>query len=248
MPLGRIAEIWRYPVSGLQGERLVQGEVLKMGIAGDHAYVLRRRDGGKVLDPISHSSSSVEREGQRGMLELAAILSGDPKGEHDVVIRTAGITIYSSKSPDDTETLSDALGRSVELVRYPRIVESRVRAGRALHLLTDFSLEQMRRAYPAGEFDARRFRPNFLMAVEDGVSGCVEEGWIGKDLDLGGQARLHVEKANVRCKMTAMKQAGMREDEGILQAIRHENSNNLGVMCAVLREGIVRVGDPVSLA
>jgi uncharacterized protein YcbX len=247
MLLGRLAEVWRYPVSGLQGEKLTEAQVLKAGIAGDHIYVLRSRDQGKVLDPKSHSSSLAETEGLRGMLEFASTLSGHPNGEHEITIATAGRTIYSSKSPDDTGALSEALGCRVELVRYPRIVESRVRAGRTLHLLTDSSLRQMKRMYPVGDFDVRRFRPNILVTVEDGLSGYAEEAWIGKDLDLG-EVRLRIKEANVRCRMTTMKQAGIREDVGILQTIKRENSNNLGVMCTVLGEGVVRVGDPVSLA
>jgi uncharacterized protein YcbX len=54
-------------------------------------------------------------------------------------------------------------------------VESRVRAGRTLHILTNASIEQMKRTYPAGDFDPRRFRPNILMTVDEGLTGYVEE-------------------------------------------------------------------------
>lgn len=244
---GRVVAIWRYPVSGLQGERIPQAKITKAGVAGDHLYVLRNLDSGRVMDPVSHSSSSGEVEGASQMLELSATMVGDPDGEHDVVITRAGEVLYSSAARADTGALSAALGHPVELVKYPRIVEARVRAGRTLHPITDASLGEMRRRYPAGDFDPRRFRPNMLMTVETGASGFAEQEWVGGDLDFG-VVRLHVEKANVRCKVTTMKQDGVPEDEGILRTIQRENSSNLGVMCTVSAEGLVGVGDGASLA
>jgi hypothetical protein len=83
VPLGRVAEIWRHPVSGLQGERLTRGEVVRTSIAGDHAYVLRGKEWDKILDPITHSSSLGETAGLYNTLGFAAAtLSGDPAGEH----------------------------------------------------------------------------------------------------------------------------------------------------------------------
>jgi uncharacterized protein len=248
MLLGRVAEIWRYPVSGLQGEKLGECRVGQSGIAGDHLYVLKSREGGKILDPLSHSSSLKGPEGRRNMLEFRAALSEDGNGKDELVIEEAGKALYTSRNPDGIEALSDALGGLVEIIRYPRIVESRVRAGRTLHLLTDSSLHQMRWVYPVGDFDARRFRPNILITSENGSSGFVEEGWIGRDLVLGDRVRLHVEKANLRCKVTGMKQAGIDEDVGILQTIQRGNSGNLGVMCSVLEGGELRAGDPVLAA
>jgi uncharacterized protein len=248
MPLGRVGQIWRYPVSGLQGEKLDEGKVIHTGVAGDHVYVLRSKAQSKILDPISHSSSMGGAPAAHGMLELAATLSGDPAGEHDLTIQADGQTIFSSRKQSDTRLLSDSLGRDIELVRYPRIVESRVRAERTLHLLTNASIEQMKLRYPEGDFDARRFRPNIVVTVDDGLKGFAEEGWVGRELELGAEVRLLVTQANSRCKVTTMKQAGVKEDDGILRAIKTGNANNLGVMCTVAREGVLRVGDQVSLA
>jgi|HubBroStandDraft_2_1064218.scaffolds.fasta_scaffold344887_2 MOSC domain-containing protein YiiM len=45
-----------------------------------------------------------------------------------------------------------------------------------------------------------------------------------------------------------MKQQGIKDDPQMLQTIQRENGGNLGVMCTVLAEGFVRVGDGVTLA
>src|SRR5208283_651872 len=158
MTLGRVAEIWRYPVNGLQGEKLAEGRVLTTGISGDHLYVLRDLRTNRVLDPKSHPFSWGESLGHPTMLDLEARLYGEPDGEHEVRIGTPETGICTTGDPGMNRLISATLGDDVELVRYPRIVESRVRSGRTLHLLTTASLASMRRAYPEGDFDVRRFR------------------------------------------------------------------------------------------
>jgi uncharacterized protein YcbX len=247
MRLGRVAEVWRYPVNGLQGENLTASVVLTTGISGDHLYAIRDTRTNKVLDPKSYPFSWGESLGKPAMLELSAKLSGEPEGEHEVSIAASGRTICTTKDPEMNRLISAALGDSLELVRYPRFAESRVRSGRALHLLTTASLARMSRLYPGGDFNPRRFRPNIIVATEDDADGCVEEGWVGKDISLGG-IRLHVEKPNMRCKVTTMRQPGIREDPRILETIQRENGSNLGVLCTALIEGSLRVGDSVALA
>ena len=45
-----------------------------------------------------------------------------------------------------------------------------------------------------------------------------------------------------------MRQPGVAEDARILQTIQSVHGSNLGVMCTALTEGVMRVGDPVSVA
>ena len=247
MSLGRVTEIWRYPVNGLQGERLAEGRVLKTGISGDHLYAIRDVRSNRILDPKSHPFSWGESLGRPTVLELAAALSGEPEGEHQVSIEALGRTIVTTRDPEMNQRISAALGEELEFVRYPRFTEARVSSGRTLHLLTTASLRRMSTAYPGGDFTPRRFRPNIVVATERAVDGFVEDGWAGRDIRLGG-IRLHVEKPNVRCKVTTMRQPGIEEDSKILEAIQKENGGNLGVMCTALTEGNLRVGDPVTLA
>lgn len=244
MRAGAVSAIWRYPVSGLQGEKLPKCTITERGVAGDHVYALRTKTRPPILDPLTQLSSSVRTTGLPGMLELNARIEGDPLGEHLLSIFSDGTRIYSSDTVD-TGDLSELLGLQVEVVSYPRIVESRVRAGRTLHLLTDASLKRMRSLYPAGDFDERRFRPNIVVRAQG--DGFVEDRWLHREVELGDEVRVFVTKSNIRCKMTTMKQAGLTEDKGILRTIERENSNRLGVMCTVAKEGSLSVGSEVSL-
>src|SRR5262249_26355758 len=60
-----------------------------------------------------------------------------------------------------------------------------------VHVLTTATLDRLRALYPQGRFEVRRFRPNIVLACP-GAEGFVEQGWIGRTLVLGGEARLRI--------------------------------------------------------
>jgi uncharacterized protein YcbX len=247
LTLGRVAELWRYPVSGLQGERLTAAQILPEGIEGDHAYVVRSKELDRVLGPTSNPGASGETAGSLGMLDFSSLLVGDLQDDHSIIIRSPEGRDYATKDSDVNDEVSNLLHHRVEVVRYPRMVESRIRSGRTLHLLTTSSLEEMRRHYPQGDFDVRRFRPNIVVSVQRGLPGFVEEGWVGKNVIMGDSVELKVEKPNTRCSLTTMSQAGIREDQGILRTIERVNERKLGVMCTVVRGGLLSVGDEITV-
>src|SRR5271165_5949412 len=108
MILGRVAEIWRYPVNGLQGEKLTEATVLETGIFGDHLYAIRDKISGKVLDPKSYSFSWGKSLGQPKMLDLTARLSGEAKS--GIAIESPERAICTTDQPDANERISASLG------------------------------------------------------------------------------------------------------------------------------------------
>jgi uncharacterized protein YcbX len=75
-----------------------------------------------------------------------------------------------------------------------------------VHLLTTATLDRLRELYPAGRFEVRRFRPNIVMQNESGVSGFVENAWIGHTLAIGDEVRLAITRPCSRCIMTTLPQ------------------------------------------
>jgi uncharacterized protein YcbX len=115
-----------------------------------------------------------------------------------------------------------------------------------VHLLTTASLAAMSRHAPDTAWDARRFRPNFLIETADGVEGLVESGWGGRTLRVGGLA-LKCEMPAPRCSMTIQAQAGLPKDPRVLRTIVREGGQNLGLYANVESAGRVSVGDEVEL-
>jgi uncharacterized protein len=116
-----------------------------------------------------------------------------------------------------------------------------------VHLLTTATLDRLRGAYPQGQFDVRRFRPNLVVTPAAGASGFVEDDWIGHTLAIGETVRIRVTGACPRCVMTTLAQSDLPKDNGILRSAAQQNRANVGVYAAVVRGGEVRRGDPVRL-
>lgn len=116
-----------------------------------------------------------------------------------------------------------------------------------VHVLTTATVERLERIYPAGRFDVRRFRPNFVVQSAKGQTGFIENDWIGKTIQIGDEVQLKITGLCPRCVMTTLPQNGLPKDTGILRAAAQHNGANVGVYASVTRAGFVRKGDPVQV-
>ena len=94
----------------------------------------------------------------------------------------------------------------------------------------------------AADFDARRFRPNFVLDPGTDGKGFVEFDWAGKTFRLGS-ARIRIDMPTVRCVMTTLSQPGLEKDPSVLRTIVSQAEQNLGVYASVIEAGEVRLGD-----
>lgn len=243
--LGVVQELWRYPVMGLRGERVQEAEIAQRGILGDRTYVLYSDHASKVVDPVKYRYAWGETLTAPGLLDLSAEFTSSPSisSAPSVSITIPDGNRISSDDPEFEAVLSEALHQKLKLLNYPPVAEARIKSGRALHILTNSSLEAIKGLYPTGDFDVRRFRPNIV--IDTPLEGFPEEDWVGSTILVGGEVRLKVEKPNKRCKLITMKQGEILVDEKIYETISTKHDNTLGAMCSVLGEGRVRVGDQV---
>jgi uncharacterized protein YcbX len=115
-----------------------------------------------------------------------------------------------------------------------------------LHLLTTRSLETLAGLTPASQIDARRFRPNLLIEVDDGVSGFPEIDWCGKGIAIG-RLELQIVMPMMRCAMTTHAQGELPKDPTIMRTLVRESGMNLGVGAQILQAGEISVGDELVL-
>ena len=115
-----------------------------------------------------------------------------------------------------------------------------------VHIVTTSTIDQLRKLYPEGRFEARRFRPN-LVVDTDKATGFVENDWAGKTLAIGDEVRLEIANACPRCVMTTLAQGDLPKDYGILSTIVQKNKGNVGVYAKVVQGGKVCRGDSVRL-
>ncbi|WP_233517661.1 MOSC domain-containing protein [Geodermatophilus marinus] len=226
----RVAELWRYPVKSLQGERLDVAEVGPEGLAGDRQWALFDRGTGLGLTAR----------------RVPALLFGSarlrPDGELQVVLPDGSATT-------EDDVLSDWLGRSVALRRadgsapsyeVPDDEEQRWEAfegaAGAFHDSAAARVTLLSTG-TTGAWDRRRFRANVVL------EGAGEDSLVGSRVRLGG-AVLDVGLAVPRCVMVTRPQpGGIDRDTSVLKTIHRERGGTLAVGALVARPGTVRVGD-----
>jgi uncharacterized protein YcbX len=125
-------------------------------------------------------------------------------------------------------------------------------------LLTTSALAAMKAQHPTGDWDVARFRPNFLIELDDesAAADVPENGWSGRRLSVGSVV-LEVTIPSPRCVMTTLAQPGLPRDRDILKTIARANRVEvstwggrwacLGAYAAVVEPGFVSVGDEVRL-
>lgn len=123
----------------------------------------------------------------------------------------------------------------------------------ALHVITESTLGRLREISPESDFDARRYRPNVVLA--DTEPGFVENDWPGREMTLGSDVRVAFTFQTMRCVMTTMAQEELPEDRNTLRTVAKNNRIQIekpevagtwacaGVYADVSAGGEVSVGD-----
>jgi hypothetical protein len=114
-----------------------------------------------------------------------------------------------------------------------------------LHLITTATLQTLGHGVPT-RADARRFRPNVLVAAPDGAGALPETAWCGRRLGVG-DAVVAIGVATPRCVMTTLETDGLPKDPAVLRAIVRDGDQCAGVYATVVTPGPVAVGDPIVL-
>jgi len=111
--VGTVAEVWRFPVKSMAGERLQAAEVSAGGVLGDRAYALIDDETGKVV-----SAKSVRHF--PGILNCKARFAAKPKAGEPappVRIELPDGKVVASDGGEAEAALSALFGRAVTLAR-----------------------------------------------------------------------------------------------------------------------------------
>lgn len=229
---GTVAELWRYPVKSMLGERLASLRCDARGVAGDRWYAIRDAAGKFGSGKNSRRFRQID-----GLFELQSAYRGDV-----VEIRLPGGALLRGDDADVHNALSQVLGQPVELAREAQV--SHLDAA-PIHVLTTASLRWLQAALPAVGIDARRFRPNVVIEVP-GVAPT-EQAWIGRRLRIGDAVELQVTDATERCGMIAFAQSELAHAPSVLRYVTQYAGLKFGVYARVVTPGTIQKGDRAAL-
>jgi len=266
--VGSVGTLHRYPVKSMMGEELNASMVGPKGLVGDRLFALSDPSTGKVAsakNPAKWPNLFSFRATYSAPLEA-------PGHIPPVLITLPDGGTVSSQDTNVEDVLSGALGKPVRFLTHapesgtleeywpdieglPKRDEVTDEAMPSetffdlaiVHILTTATLDELRRLYPEGRAEVRRFRPNIVVATGPTVSGFVEEGWIGKVLAIGDEVKFKITGPCPRCVMTTLPQGDLPKDAGILRTALHHNQAHVGVYASVIKGGKIRRGDAVRL-
>jgi uncharacterized protein len=267
---GSVVALWRYPVKSMLGEELNATEITRRGLVGDRQFAVIDRVTGKVAGAKNPRKWGNFFEFQAAYTETPHPVSKLPA----VRLTLPDGSQTTSEQPDLVHKLSRALGREVAFARIESGASSKNQAEEywpdleglefrdtvtdfelpegtffdlaVVHLLTTSTLDRLRKLYPEGRFEARRFRPNIVVSTPG--QGFVENDWVGHTIAIGDEVRLQISGTCGRCVMTTLAQGDLPKDPGILRTAAQKNNANVGVYADVIAGGTIRRGDRVALA
>lgn len=266
--VGKVAELWRYPVKSMRGTRLPRLQLSQQGSVGDRVLALRDLTNGRIA-----SCKRLPR-----LLQFRATLS-----DCDGRIRIEGPGRFAMWADDPAASghISSIIGRQVQLESRPepdgkadidrRTVFGDVPVSQmkpewtpesmpdffalrpdsffeigAVSVLASGSLERLGRlSGGAAAVDRRRFRSNVLIDTGPGSERFVEEEWVGGSLRIGAQVVLDQFEPILWCVTATLAQEDLPRDLGVLRTTARQHGGCLGTYAAVRQPGEIRVGDPV---
>src|SRR4051794_820208 len=120
--VGTVAEIWRYPVKSMGGERLAQSAIATRGLHADRMWAVR--------DVVLDTFTTARR--WPVLLQCSARFVDDPTGRsaepgdvREVIVTFPNGTEVSSSDPAIDEHLSELIGKPARLESLPALSEKR---------------------------------------------------------------------------------------------------------------------------
>ena len=227
--VARVAELWRYPVKSMAGERLSAAAVGWHGLAGDRRWAFVRND-----TPRSGFPWLTIRE-QALMLQYRPALRDLSRPDHsDVWVRTP--------EGEELDVIDPAL--AMQLAPGARAIKLDRGAfdTSPISLLSRQSVSGVA-ALVGTELEARRFRVNVVLEADGGFP---EDEWVGATLEIGS-ARIRIDRRDQRCVVVNVDPVSTQRDSSILQAIARERQSRLGVYGSTVSPGWIEPGDAVRI-
>jgi uncharacterized protein len=228
--LGRVVNLWRYPVKSMAAEPLAEVEVSWHGFAGDRRWAF-------VRDGVPQSGFPWLTLRERPDLNhyLPSLVDPAQPDKSATTVRTPSGVVFDVTDPALAAELSPDGARAIKQNRgifdtFP------------LSLVTTQTIARLGEMVGV-PLDVHRFRPNILVEAAD-EAPFQEDDWVGCVLRIGGMA-MRVDKRDGRCVVITIDPVTTERNPAILRTVARDRQGCLGVYGSTVTPGRVAVNDTV---
>ena len=230
--VGTVSGLWRYPVKSMAAEPLTSAEVSWTGVPGDRRWAFVRPGSQRNGFPW-HTI----REHPAMCRYVPRLTEPTRPDKSPVEVRTP---VGETRSITDP-ALAAEIGADVRVMRLDRGLFDAM----PVSLIATSTVSALC-ALAGVPSNALRFRPNLLI-TPDPDHAYAEDGWVGTVLRIG-DAEVRVDRRDVRCVIVNVDPDTGRPDAALLTSIPRSRQACAGVYGSTVRPGMIRVGDPVTIA
>ncbi|MBE7529915.1 MAG: MOSC domain-containing protein [Chloroflexi bacterium] len=234
MEIGRVREIWRYPVKSMAGESLEEARVSWHGLDGDRRAAFVRGD--------DHSGFPWLTARQVPELVRYRPFYRDPDDvrHSPLLVETPDERHLALDDAELQAELAGLYGRPLSLIRIKRGVFDSL----PLSLMSTATLATLDERLDFA-LDGRRFRQNIIIETFDGRP-FAEESWVGSALAIG-EVQVWLNQRIERCQMINVDPDTAVRTSATLKLVAQTRDNCAGMGCTPQSTGWIQVGDVVRL-
>jgi hypothetical protein len=250
----RVAQLWRYPVKSLLGERLPALSLVADGVDGDRVWGIRDENDGRILTARREPRLlfAASRVGAQGLplitlpdgQELAGLGPSTDSALSAWLGRPVTLVAAAASDASCAEYFADATDDTSQAIEWTMPKGRFVDAFPVL-VMTTAGLRGAGAAYSAGAWEVRRFRPNVLIDLDG--QGWLEDAWAGRCLRVR-EAKLLPRRRCIRCTMVTRAQPGLDRDVNIYKTLHRTHGGEAGMWTQVTQPGSIAEGDVVEIA
>jgi uncharacterized protein YcbX len=226
--VGRVAELWRYPVKSMAGEQLSEVGVSWFGVAGDRRWAFVREG----VERSNFPWLTIRERSEMGSYRPRFLDPSRPDDSATVVLTPSG-----GEHDVTAPALAAELGHGARVIKQGRGVFDAM----PLSLISTGSLKAVGDELGTA-LEARRFRPNVLIEA----APFAEDAWVGRMVRIGDML-MRVDLRDPRCVVVNVDPRTSERDPAVLRAIAQTRDSCLGVYGSTVEPGRVAVGDAVVL-
>jgi len=249
----RVGELWRYPVKSLGGERVARAVAAGDGFVGDRSWGIQDLTTGRILtgrrEPrLLFGSATVTSDGAPRIVlpggDVVVGLGPETDAKLSAWLERPVQLVAATESPAArAEFFRDATDEASEPLGWTRPKDRFVDAMPIL-VMTTAGLRAGKAAYPGGDWNVARFRPNVVVEIDG--DDWIEDAWCNRSLRLGGIVVTPCRRC-ARCTMVTRAQPDLAKDVEIYKTLDRTHGADAGVWSSIETTGSVAEGDPVSL-